>query len=275
MVKAISYQEARKTCPTELVPYSSTEELEPLTDIIGQERALKALTFGLDIQEHGFNIFVAGLPGTGKKTAILTFLERKASEMPVPPDWCYVYNFEDKQKPKALSLPAGKGSQFVKDMERFVENMKKSLRAAFESEEYAEKREETLKKFETKKQELLKKVNQDAAEAGFALQRTQIGLLIIPVIDGKPISEQQFNMLPPKTREEIQRRREELQDELRSAFREIREVDRAAEAAVEKFNRGVAEFALEPLLEYLRERYGEYEGCAEYLDSVKKDILEN
>lgn len=249
--------------------------MEPLTDIIGQERALKALTFGLDIQEHGFNIFVAGLPGTGKKTAILTFLERKASEMPVPPDWCYVYNFEDKQKPKALSLPAGKGSQFVKDMERFVENMKKALRAAFESEEYAEKREETLKKFETKKQELLKKVNQDAAEAGFALQKTQIGLLIIPVIDGKPISEQQFNMLPPKTREEIQRRREKLQEELRSAFREIREVDRAAEAAVEKFNRGVAEFALEPLLEYLRERYGEYEGCAEYLDSVKKDILEN
>jgi lon-related putative ATP-dependent protease len=275
MITELDYNQARKTCPDDFITCRATDELEPLSEIIGQDRAVKALQFGLDIQEEGFNVYVAGLPGTGKKTAIMTFLEQKAKEIKVPPDWCYVYNFEDSQKPNALSLPAGKGAQFAKNMEQFVDAMKRAIVAAFESEDYANRREETLKEYEEKKQELLRELNEKAQEAGFALQRTQIGMLIIPVINGQMINEQQFSILPQSVREEIQERRRELQDELRSALRRFRDIDRESEAAVEKFNKEVASYALDPLLESLKEDYGEIDEVIQYLKSVKKDILEN
>ena len=275
MIKELDYKQARRTCPEDFITCQATDELEPLKEIIGQDRALKALQFGLDIQEEGFNIYVAGLPGTGKKTAILTFLEQKAKTMPVPPDWCYVYNFKDSQKPNAMSLPAGKGSEFVKDMEKFVDGMRKALVAAFESDDYANRREDTLKQYEDKKQELMQKLNNQAKQAGFVLQRSQIGMLIVPVINGQVINEQQFNMLPQSTQEEIQDRRKKLQDDMRTAFRQFRDLDREAETAVEKFNVDVANFALDPLLESLKEKYSQIAECTEYLEAVKKDILDN
>jgi predicted ATP-dependent protease len=275
MIEKLDYLQARKACPDDFITCQATNELEPLTEIIGQERALKALQFGLDIQEEGFNIYVAGLHGTGKRTAILTFLEQKAKNMKVPPDWCYVYNFEDSQKPNALSLPAGKGLQFVKDMEKFVDEMKKALVAAFESDDYATRREETVKQFEEKKQELLRELNQKSKDAGFVLQRSQIGMLIVPVINGQIINEQQFSILPQSVKEEIQERRRALQDELRLAFRQFRDIDREAEAALEKFNIEVANFSLDPLLDALKDKYGEIEECLGYLESVKQDIISN
>ena len=275
MIKELDYKQARRKCPRDFITCKATSELHPLTEIIGQVRALKALQFGLDIKEEGFNVYVAGLPGTGKKTAIMTFLEKKAKEMQVPPDYCYVYNFEDSQKPNALRLPPGKGSEFVRDMEKFVEEMKKSLIAAFESEDYATRREDTLGQYEEKKQELMRELNQKAQEAGFVLQRSQIGMVIVPVINGQIINEQQFSILPQSVRDEIQDRRKNLQDELRTAFRQFRDIDREAEGEVEKFNKDVANYALDPLLDSLKEDYGEITECNVYLDSVKEDILTN
>ncbi len=275
MIKELEYKQARRKCPQDFITCKATSELNPLTEIIGQVRALKALQFGLDIKEEGFNVYVAGLPGTGKKTAIMTFLEKKAKDMPVPPDYCYVYNFEDSQKPNALRLPAGKGSEFVRDMQKFVDEMKRAIIAAFESEDYATKREDTLGQYEEKKQELMRELNQKAQEAGFVLQRSQIGMVIVPVINGQIIKEEQFSILPQSVRDEIQDRRKKLQDELRTAFREFRDIDRGAESEVEKFNKEVANYALDPLLDSLKDDYGEITECDAYLDSVKKDILAN
>jgi lon-related putative ATP-dependent protease len=275
MIKELDYTQARRICPSDFITCESTNDLTPLLEIIGQDRAIKALQFGLDIKEEGFNVYVAGLPGTGKKTAIMNFLESKAKEMPVPPDYCYVYNFEDSQKPNALSLPAGKGSLFVRDMEKFVEDMKKALLAAFESDDYATRRDETLSQYEEKKQALMQKLNQKAQESGFVLQRSQIGMIIVPVINGQIINEQQFSILPQSVREEIQDKRKRLQDELRTAFRQFRDIDKEAEAAVEKFNKEVANFAIDPLLDSLKDDYGDITECDKYLNSVKRDILEN
>ncbi|MFC1802637.1 Lon protease family protein [Thermoproteota archaeon] len=275
MIKELDYKQARKICPDHFITCTSTSELEPLSEIIGQTRALKALQFGLDIKEEGFNVYVAGLPGTGKKTAIMTYLEQKAKEMSVPPDWCYVYNFEDSQKPNALQLPSGKGAEFVSDMDKFVDEMKKALIAAFESDDYANRREETLKQYEEKKQELLNELNQKAQKAGFVLQRTQIGMLIVPVISGQIINEQQFSILPQNAKEEIQSRRRALQDQLRVALRQFRDIDREVEAAIEKFNKEVADFAIDPLLDRVKEKYDEIVECKLHLDLVKEDIISN
>ena len=123
MIKELDYTQVRKTCPDDFIKCHATSELEPLVEIIGQDRAVQALQFGLDIKEEGFNLYVAGMPGTGKKTAIVGYLEKRAKDMETPPDWCYVYNFENAQKPNALQLPAGMGQQFVGDMEGFFDEI--------------------------------------------------------------------------------------------------------------------------------------------------------
>ena len=275
MIEELHYTKVRKTCPKEFISCESTNELEPLIEIIGQDRAVKALQFGLDIKEEGFNIYVAGMPGTGKKSAIITYLDERAKGMPVPPDWCYVYDFDDAEKPNALKLPAGMGAQFSNDMDEFVEQMKKAIVSSFESEDYASRREETLKDFEDNKAELMKELNEKANGAGFVLQPSQIGMVIVPVINGQLINEQQFNILPQSVRDEIAGRRKSLQDELRSAFRQFRDIDRDAENAVKEFNKEVASYSIDHLFARLKEKYGEIDECNQYLDKVKEDILVN
>jgi lon-related putative ATP-dependent protease len=160
-------------------------------------------------------------------------------------------------------------------MGRFVVEMKKALSGAFESDDYATRREETLESFEEKKQQLMSELNKKAQEAGFVLQRSQIGMVIVPVINGQLINDQQFSILPQSVKEEIQDRRKQLQDEMRTAFRQLRDIDREAEAAVEKFNKEVADFAMDPLLESLKDKFGEVVECRTYLEAVREDILSN
>jgi lon-related putative ATP-dependent protease len=275
MIQELKWTAARKQCPRDFIDCSSTFDLDPLVDIIGQERALEALQFGLDIREEGFNLFVAGQPGTGKKTAIMNFLSEKAKTLPSPSDWCYVNNFKDGNCPNALRLPSGEGAEFRDDINGFIEEMQKALQSAFESEDYATQREEILQKYEDKKQKLWSELNNKAKDAGFVIQRSQIGIMIVPVINGQMINDQQFNVLPQSSRDEIQSRRKKLQDSMRSSMIKFRDIDRDAEKEIEKFNKEVASFALEHLLSALKDKYGDIVECDQFLESIKDDILDN
>jgi lon-related putative ATP-dependent protease len=275
MIGELKWHEVRKECPRDFIDCSSTLDLDPLVDIIGQERAVQALQFGLDIGEEGFNVFVAGQPGTGKKTAIMNFLTEKAKTLPSPSDWCYVYDFKDSNSPNALPLPSGKGTEFRDDIDKFIDEMQKALQNAFESEDYAARREEKLQEYEEKKQELWSELNKKAQEAGFVIQRSQIGIMIVPVINGQLINDQQFNILPQSVRDEIQDRRKQLQDSLRSSLLQFRDIDREAEREIEEFNKDVARFAIEPLHTALKDKYEQILECTQFLDAVKEDILDN
>src|SRR4030042_6028545 len=125
-------EKLRLTCDEKLMGCETTEDLSPLKEIIGQERAVRALKFGIGIKNHGFNIYVAGLPGTGRTTAVKNFVEEIASSEPVPPDWCYVNNFSNQYEPKALQLPAGKGQAFRDDVKSLIDNVRTALPNAFE-----------------------------------------------------------------------------------------------------------------------------------------------
>lgn len=275
MVAELSYEKARRMCTEDIMGCISTADLQPLEEIIGQDRAVKALKFGLKIKKRGFNIYVAGMPGTGRRTAIVSFLEELAKDRPVPSDWCYVNNFEDPLRPQSLKLPPGRGINFQKDMDKFVSDMPKALKRAFESDEYAKRRDETLKTVEEERNELSQKLNQMANQAGFVLQRSAVGVLIIPVRNGQPVSDQDFLKLPLRVREEIQRKRESLQNKMRSTFMQFRELERKADAAIEGVNKEVANFAMEYLFQALLQEYGKIEEVKGFLDAVKKDILEN
>jgi len=275
MVVELNYTQVRKDFSKDVPSCETTADLTPLSQIIGQERAVKALQFGLKMKNSGFNIYVSGLPGTGRKTAIVNFLEDKAKSMPVPPDWCYVNNFKDPTQPNALKLPAGKGKGFRDDMDKFVDDVKKALQKAFESEDYSQRRQTTLKKFEDQRNTLWQQLNEKANQSGFILQRSQIGITLVPLINGKPLSDEQIAALPPKIRDQITAHRDQIQDDFRTAFRQFRDIDRDAETAIDEFNKEVAEFAMDHLLDALNEKYGDLQEVKDFLLDVKNDILDN
>ncbi len=268
-------EELRRRVESGELKCKSTDQLTPLEGIIGQERAARALHFGIDIKERGFNIYVSGAPGTGKKTAVKDFLERTARTKPAPSDWCYVNNFRNPYEPKAVKLPSGEGGEFQRNMKSFIEEIRRILPKAFESEDYASKREARVKTIERERNELLTRLNQRAAKEGFVLQSTPIGILIVPVMQGRPLSDPEFMALPEQARVDLEKKRESLRSELRSAMRQLRELQKKVSEEIQKLNREVATFAIGHLIDSLIEKYEKIPDIKTYLEDTRNDILEN
>ena len=275
MISKLPIEKLRKECDPDFMQCESTHDLAPLSEIIGQERAVRALKFGLGIKDHGFNMYVAGYPGTGRKTAVKNFVEAQAKVQPVPPDWCYVNNFANPYEPKALQLPAGKGKEFREDMKNFIENVKNALPKAFESEDYATRREATIQGLENQRKQLIEELNQKAQREGFVIQTTPIGLLLIPVLDGKPLSEEEMLALPQKTKDKFQEKREKLETEFRNTIRQLIDMERKIHDALKKLNKEVALYAIGNQVISLNEKYRDAPEVTVYLKAVENDILNN
>lgn len=264
----------RRFDPTTL-GIQTTEQVKPLDGIIGQKRAAEALRFGLGIPYRGFNIYVAGPPGIGKMTMVQAFLEELAHQKPTPSDWCYVHNYEDPHQPKALRLPPGRGCALQQDMKRFVEQVRRDIPRAFESEPYSTKRNGIVKVFEQQREKILEQISARALQEGFALQPTPMGILLVPLRDGQPLSEVEYQTLPADAREELQRRHEHLQEELKEAMKQIREIERATQEQLQKLDQQVALSIVGGLMEDLLEKYQDLPEVQDYLRATQKDILEN
>ncbi|HMK94952.1 MAG TPA: ATP-binding protein [Candidatus Limnocylindrales bacterium] len=275
MVNKLPLEKLRNECDPNLINCESTKDLTPLNEIIGQERAVRALKFGLGIKNNGFNMYVAGWPGTGRKSTVRNFVEAQAKIQPIPPDWCYVNNFGNPYEPKAVQLPPGKGMEFRADMKNFIENVKAALPKAFESEDYAARREATIRELENKRKLLIDELSVEAQREGFVIQTTPIGLLLIPVLDGKPLSEEEVLALPQKTRDRLQEKREKLETEFRSAIRQLIDMERQIHDALNKLNKEVALYAIGNLLESLDEKYRSFPEVTAYLKAVENDMLDN
>jgi lon-related putative ATP-dependent protease len=275
MISELPAEKLRLTINATFMGCETTEELTPLKEIIGQERAARALKFGIGIRDHGFNIYVAGWPGTGRTTAVKNFVEEIARVETVPPDWCYVNNFANPYEPKAIQLPAGKGKEFQKDVKNLIENIRSALPKAFESEDYTKKREATLRSLENQRKELIDKLSAKAQEEGFVIQSTPIGLLLIPVIKGKPVSEEELVTLPQKTKDEIQEKRDRLEVQLRTTMTQFLDMERRIHEELKKLNRDVALYATGHLVDDIVEKYKDASEVVAYLREVQTDILDN
>ncbi|MCU0860751.1 MAG: AAA family ATPase [Methanomassiliicoccales archaeon] len=275
MAKELAFDECRNFCKEVVFKCKSTEELSPLTEIIGQDRAARALQFGLRIQDRGFNIYVSGLPGTGRKTAVVNFIKELAKSMPAPSDWCYVNNFHDPSQPNAMPLPPGLGIELKREMDKFVSGLGQTLREAFESNEYAQKRTTTLKSIQQERSEFIDSMNKMAADAGFQIVQSPIGLMLAPVVGGQPLNEEQISQLPLKVQKDIERKREELQGEVQKGLIQLRDIDRKAEETVAKLNREVAAFVLQPRLLGLRNKFKDSEEVLDFIKHVEENVLDN
>ncbi|MDD1701189.1 MAG: AAA family ATPase [Methanoregula sp.] len=275
MIKALSLGDYRASYKPEQVECSTTETLKPSEEIIGQDRAQKALRFGLEIREKGFNTYVAGIPGTGRRTAVKKLLDELARTKSRADDWIYVNNFANPYEPNAIRLPPGMSSQLKADMSTFIAETRRALPRAFESEDYAAKRQEALGKIDKERETIVEQVTQRAAKQGFTIQMGPTGLMIIPVIEDKPLTQEDFEALPKERKAEILQKREALDADLRSGFHQLRELDAKGMEVVSKLNNEVALYAIGHLLAGLKEKYGKISEVIPYIDSVQKDILDN
>ena len=275
MLKELTAEQVRMQCAPTLFECNSTEDLKPSDGIIGQDRALSALKFGLNIAKPGFNIYVSGLAGTGRTTAIKSFMEALAAKKETPSDWCYVHNFRDSYCPKALEVPAGQGEALRKDMERTIGNVQRSLVQAFASKEYGERRAEITEDFGKKREAVFKILDKKARDRGFLLQATPVGVVFVPASDGEPMSEEAYNELSAKDKEELKKKQEELTRELNEQAAKLSTEQSAVEKQLEDTDREVVSYSISYLFEKLKDKYGELPQVVDYLKEVEQDIIEH
>jgi lon-related putative ATP-dependent protease len=258
-----------------LFGFETTADLTDMIQVIGQARAVEAVEFGTDIEQEGFNIFAMGPVGTGKRPVVREFFERHASQEPVPPDWCYVNNFEQSHKPQALRLPPGKGVEFRDDMEELVEELRTALSAAFESEEYQTRRQVIEEEFQEKQQEALEELQDRAREENVALVRTPVGLVFAPVRDDEVLSPEELQELSEEEQERLQEKISQLQEDLQKTMQQAPGWQRELRERLRELNREITNFAVGGLIDELREKYSELEEVVQYLKAVRKDVVDN
>ncbi|MFH2040628.1 MAG: AAA family ATPase [Chloroflexota bacterium] len=273
MIAELSVDKYRKYCDPKSLGFISSEEIVVTQTIIGQERAVRALRFGMGIKEKGFNIYVSGQPGTGRTTAIKRFLEEIANLESVPSDWCYVNNFRDNYHPKVLQLPAGKAEEFGNDMNSLIAEIKHELQHLFESEEYANRIDQLVSGFQNQKEVILTQLNQHAQQEGFAIRPTSMGLVIIPIEKGKPLSEEKLLALSSSEKEALQKKQQQLQSKVEAALRQSRQIDQSAQEALSKDENEVALNAIQHLFDSQKIKYKDLPEVLIHLDHVLSNIL--
>jgi ATP-dependent Lon protease len=280
----VPVEKLRWRCDPEKLKFQSTEDLPVIREIIGQERALEAIRLGLDIDGFGYNIFVTGLVGTGRKTAIKGLLEEIDTAGKIPNDICYVNNFKNPDMPKMISLGAGEGNEFKNDMDNLIETLKKKIPLIFEDERYLNKKKEILEKFRDQQAAYFKEFEKKVSAEKFSLVQVQMGPYsrpgIFPVVDGNPLSFDQLEALVREgklSEEEVGRLREkqrELASELEEIFKETRKTEKEIRESLQDLDREVISPVVRDVLNDLREKY-DNEKINSYLDEVQESLMEN
>lgn len=266
-------EQLRWTCNPSVFSFRSTAELPPLKGIVEQERPTRAIRFGLDIDSPGYNIYVSGLTGTGKTTVIKTFLDEIAAKMPVPDDWCYVHNFRDPNCPTVLRLPAGRAKVLRAEMDDFVGHLKSEIPKAFESKEYEENVAGLVRENQTVQQVLLSQLSAKAQAQGFEIEISKVGVSLLPIVNGKPLSSEEYAALDAEIRQQIDERRAGLDPEIQSFLRQVREVNKDSRDRINELHRRVGLYVVGGRLEVIRDKHAGFPPVIAYLNDVEEYIL--
>ncbi len=266
----------RAECDPNQMGFETTLDLSPMkAKVVAQDRAQHALEFGLGIKDPEYNIFVAGPRLSRKTETIKDYVSELAAREPSPPDYVYVHSFKEPERPKALTLPAGRGRTLRADMEELVSNLRSRIPEVFESEDYSNRREALVRQFTQSRNTILQELDAKASEEGFILNISQTGLMIFPGKDGKPMSEEDLKALSEEERESLKHRSTALHEEMNEAIRKIRRMEKEFAEAEKKLDQDVALSVVGHYIEELIEKYKDLAAVTEYLREVETDILKN
>lgn len=267
----------RSVCDPESLPFDRTDELAPLGEFIGQERGVRALEFGLALEKPGYNIFVTGLTGTGKATAIREYIQRAiearraAGQLRLPDDWCYVYNFEDPDRPNAVRLPAGGGRSLRHQLEELLSAVRSVVSRAFTSEDYEQRRRELMETSQREAQKLIEITQEQARSAGFLLRYSPVGVALIPLnSEGKPMKPEEFAELDPAQREEIEARQRQIMESVEQAGERLRALEREMQGRLRQLDRQIGEAAVSGLFASVIAQNSHLPEVASFLERLRE-----
>jgi len=276
MTVPLKTEDLYKCCDPNIFAFNTTEDIGKFEETIGQQRALKAIDFGLNLNHGGFNIFALGENGTGRTRTVKALLLEKAAKERVPNDWCYVYNFKNPDAPMAISLPPSRGREFKKDMDDLIKTIREEIIKAFESKEYDKQKSKIIDEFQQKQKALFTSLEEEAQAKGFAIRKIPTGLLIVPIKkSGESLTEEEFASIDEKTRKKIEEIGKSLQEKLDDVARAIREAEKILKEMLSRLEREIALEAIGVFIEDLIKKYSDIEAIENYLLAVKEDVLTN
>ncbi|MCC6208615.1 MAG: AAA family ATPase [Gammaproteobacteria bacterium] len=272
--KALAPESLYTHCDPAQFGFETTAELGG-GGIIGQERAMEALQFGVGIRREGYNLFVLGPPGIGKYSVVRQYLEHAAGTAPAPPDWCYLHNFEQPDRPCAVRLPTGRGQALRRDMERLVDDLRNAIPVSFETEEYHTHVQEIEEALKDQREHALAELTAETESRGIALIRTPGGYAFAPVRGGEVIKPDDYEQLPDEEKQRIEASVEELQGKLANILRQTPKWQRESRDRIKALDREVALFAVGHLIEEVKKKYQDIAAITAYLDAVQNDVVEH
>ena len=275
MIDALPPDALRTRFDASQFDFDTTDDLPAETQVVGQDRAVEALEFGMSIESDGYNVFALGPPGTGRRELVTRLLEEQAADEETPPDWCYVNNFDEERAPDALRLPAGRGQALQDDIDDLIETLKTALPAAFESEEYQSRREMVEEDVREDQEAALEALQEEAREDDIALIRTPQGFAFAPIRDGEVVAPDEMESMPDEEREAVKEQIEAYQEKLQDILRKMPENEREARNRLEELNREVAARAVDDEINVLRQKYSNLEGVLDFLSAVREDLVDN
>ena len=271
----VQTEQLRKTVDSSVFEFETTEEVPELTNVIGQERGMAVMRFGLQVKKQGYNLYVAGIPGTGKTTFTNALMDEIAADDVELFDYCYVNNFTNSYKPKMLQLPVGIGKSLQADMDKLVENAMTDIPNAFNEENYQKERAAIMREYKQKNNEVAGRLSELAKTYGFAIRQSSSGFISVPLKDGEPMSEEEYKKLPDDELAVIKEESSKLEEKVVEFSNEFEEVEEEMHFAMEELVEKVALTAIGHLIEKLRDKYQTCQNVLEYLEAVQADILKN
>ncbi|WP_296823616.1 Lon protease family protein, partial [Sulfurovum sp.] len=263
-------------CNLEIFDFKTTAELEDLDEIIGQSRALKAISLGIGIKKGGYNLYAMGKPGSGKHSVVERFIQSHAKDEKKAGDWCYVNNFEDPQKPISLKLPPSVGVQLKNDMEELVEELQSIIPSVFESEEYREKKQSIINKLNEIKEQAFEALKEKAKQELIAIRYTASGYTLSPMSkENKILEKQEYQALSKKEKKQIQEKIKKFTTQIENTAQEMVIKTREQQKEIRELERAMTKKAVDNSINELRKRYQKYDKVLDYLQSLEEDIVKN
>lgn len=282
--KQLSLEQLRKKTDIGSLGFTTTEDLQPLQEFIGQKRAVSAISFGLEVESKGYNIFVLGNPGSGRTTYSLERLKTAAAKRAAPDDWVYVYNFDDPGQPLAINLPAGKGKALGAAFDDLLEELKVAISKAFEKSQYEDAKAQLVKEFQEEVNQLMEEVKGWAAENEFSLKRTPQGFVNIPLTEEegengeknkREIQQEEFEALSEEEQKTWQKKSEEVSQKTLDTLRKIRDLEKGLKERIVKLEAEICRNAITPYLQDVKEKFGTTEILCSWIDDLTEDIIDN
>lgn len=271
----LSYKSLKKYCNPEKLPFETTEELESISTGIGQERGIKALEFGLNVDIKGYNLYLEGPSGVGKTMYTKNYLDTIAKKKKTPNDWCYIYNFSNPNEPIAVSFPAGHGKEFKETMDQFIKDIKNDINSTFNNEDFEKEKNSIRQKFEQKRTALLEKLNKESAKYGFEVKTAQNGIYMMPVVDGKTLQEEEFEKLDDDIKKEYEDKSSIVQEQIISVISQIKTIEKEADLKIEEWQSNIALLTVNARINLIKSAYKRNKKINKFLDDIKQNILKN